>query len=476
MMKRLFYILFSAMAIVAASCSDDSFTTSRSQLLTFSTDTLKFDTLFSGVPSATSSFMVYNRGDKALRIRQARLEHGNQTGFRVNVDGVFLDNANGSQAQDFEIRKGDSIRVFVELTSFPTTTDSPQLVADNLVFALESGVEQKVNLTAYSWDALSLTNLRVGRDTLITSVKPIVVYGGIRVDSGAVLTIKSPAQLYFHDSAGIDVYGTLVVEGEKGNDVVMRGDRLDRMFDYLPYDRVSGQWKGIRLHSSSTANRLSYADIHSTDDAILCDSSAFDPGSHRLVVANSTIHNCKGYGIKAVNANISLVNCQLTNTLADCLAVEGGATAVTYCTVGQFYPFSADRGVAIRFGSLPLTGLRGSLTCINSVFTGYADDVVMGDSTLFDYQFFNSVLRTPSVADSVLLASRFHNVVFELPSDSIQGDRHFVSIDIDRQYYDFHLDSLSTLRGKALPLEAIIDDREGLPRGDTPDIGCFKSR
>ena len=47
---------------------------------------------------------------------------------------------------------------------------------------------------------------------------------------------------------------------------------------------------------------------------------------------------------------------------------------------------------------------------------------------------------------------------------------------IDRQYYDFHLDSLSTLRGKAMPVEAVIDDREGTLRGDTLDIGCFRIR
>ncbi|MBQ5510460.1 MAG: DUF4982 domain-containing protein, partial [Prevotella sp.] len=35
--------------------------------------------------------------------------------------------------------------------------------------------------------------------------------------------------LYFHDKAGIDVYGTLVTQ-----DVQLRGDRLDHMFDYLP--------------------------------------------------------------------------------------------------------------------------------------------------------------------------------------------------------------------------------------------------
>ncbi len=44
------------------------------------------------------------------------------------------------------MRKGDSIRVFVELTSHQQYQNSPQLVEDNLLFTLEVGVQQKVNL------------------------------------------------------------------------------------------------------------------------------------------------------------------------------------------------------------------------------------------------------------------------------------------------------------------------------------------
>ena len=179
-MKRLFYILMAAMALVAGACSDDSFTTSRKYLLSFSTDTLTMDTVFSGVPSSTYSFMVYNRNDKALRINQARLMRGNQTGFRVNVDGQYLDNANGSQAQDFEVRGGDSLRVFVELTSFQANSDVPEVVEDELLFVLESGEQQRIPLRAHSWDAICLRDLKVSRDTTITALKPIVVYGGIR--------------------------------------------------------------------------------------------------------------------------------------------------------------------------------------------------------------------------------------------------------------------------------------------------------
>lgn len=473
-MKRLFYTFIAALLLIAGSCSDESFSTSRNDKLLFSVDTLKMDTVFSGVPSSTYSFKVYNRNDNSLRINQIRLARGNQSGFRVNVDGVYLDNMNGSQAQDFDIRKGDSLLVLVELTSHATNQLSPQAVEDKLLFTLESGVEQSVNLMAFSWDAVSLRDLVVSNDTVVSSTKPIIVYGGIKVDSGAVLTIKSPATLYFHASAGIDVFGRLIVEGQQGDEVVMRGDRLDRMFDYLPYDRVSGQWRGIHFHSSSTANRIDYADIHSAEDGLVCDSADIDPSVLRLELAHTTVHNCKGYGLKADNSQVSLVNCQLTNTLGDCLAVTGGHTVITYCTLAQFYPFSADRGVALRFGNFENAVQRGTLMCQNSVVTGYSDDVVMGDSLAFDYKFVNSVLRTPAVSDTILLKSRFENVVFESSKDSINGDQHFVAVDLDLQYYDFHTDSLSTLRLRAIPLEAVRDDREGRQRGEQPTIGCFE--
>ena len=97
----------------SACTDDDSFGTNRSDILTFSTDTVNMDTLFSTVPTSTYNFWVYNNSGDGIRLRKVRLQRGNQTGFRVNVDGEYLDNALGSQVSGIEIRKGDSIRVFV---------------------------------------------------------------------------------------------------------------------------------------------------------------------------------------------------------------------------------------------------------------------------------------------------------------------------------------------------------------------------
>lgn len=444
----LFCALFIIHCTLFTACSDnDSFTTSPTATLAFSTDSVIMDTVFSTVGSRTYDFWVYNRSRDGLRLSSVRLRQGNQTGFRVNVDGSYLDNTLGSVVTDLEVRKDDSIRVFVELTAPFNQQPDPQMIEDDLVFLLESGVEQRVALRGWAWDAELLTDVRVSSDMLIESQKPIVIYGGLRVDSAATLTIHNTT-LYFHDQAGIDVYGTLIADG-----ATLRGDRLDHMFDYLPYDRVSGQWRGVTIHSSSYNNQIIGSEIRNACDGLVCDSAAFfGPDVQRLYMERTTIHNCKGAGLLAYNSYVGLSRCQLTNTLGDCLCIIGGAAVVDRCTLAQFYPLSADRGAALRFANFsgdyayPLEAMQMT----GSIVTGYADDVVMGEArdddsiTSFNYYFENSLLRTPAVEDDSL---RFVNIRWETPDDSIQGKQHFLTIDEDNLIYDFHLDSLSTARG-----------------------------
>ena len=99
-----------AIVILLMACSDDdSFTTSPSNLLTFSVDSVKLDTVFARVPSSTSTFWVYNKSGNGLRCSSVRLAQGNQTGFRVNVDGLYLGATEGFQTSEIEVRDGDSI-------------------------------------------------------------------------------------------------------------------------------------------------------------------------------------------------------------------------------------------------------------------------------------------------------------------------------------------------------------------------------
>ncbi len=441
--------IFCFIAVIVAglwACSDDDeFSISRSAKLTFSRDSVIMDTVFSTVGSRTYDLWVFNRMKQGIRLKSVRLRQGNQTGFRVNVDGSFLDNSLGSVVTDLEVRKGDSIRVFVELTAPENGRQEALQIDDDLVFLLESGEEQSVALRGFAWDAIPWRDAIITSDSVVASQKPIVVYGGLRVDSLATLTLRNTT-LYFHDKAGLDVYGTVKVENS-----TLRGDRLDHMFDYLPYDRVSGQWLGVKIHSSSYGNRIVGSEIRSAEYGIVCDSAAYVEGRQRLYMERTVVHNCKGPGLQAFNSILGLLRCQFSNTLGDCLAVYGGVAVVEQCTLAQFYPFSASRGAALRFSnsyndsSYPLYAMQMK----GSIVTGYADDVLMGDnaaedSAAFNYFFENSLLRTPAITDDSV---RFVKVRWESPSDTIQGTKHFRLIDEKNLLYDFHLDSLSTAKG-----------------------------
>ena len=416
MIKRIFFFLIAALALLTACSDNDSFTTDRSHRLTFTTDTVRMDTLFATVPSATYTFWVHNQSGDGLRLRSVRLERSGQSGFRVNVDGSYLNPV----VNNLEIRQGDSLRVFVEVTAFENQSPDPQLVEDNLLFTLESGVEQRVNLRTYSWNAELWQTVDVTADQTIESPTPIVVYGGINVAKDAMLTIKN-TELYFHDGAGITVDGALTVENS-----LLRGDRLDHMFDYLPYDRVSGQWKGITVNPHAVGCLLLDSELRNAMDGIVADTTT-------VVLSGSTVHNCKGSGLWAHDCVVDIQYSTLSNTLKDCLTLLGCQATLDHVTLAQFYPLSANRGFALRFEPSEQVF---SLTCSNTLVTGYAEDVIEGEvDENSKYSFANCLLRTVVPEDTQF----FKDVIWEKKDDDIQGKKHFVLVDEDNMIYDFRL-------------------------------------
>ena len=421
MIKRLFFLMITVALLLTACTDNDSFTKDPSQRLSFSKDTVRLDTLFAEVPSVTYTFWIHNHSSDGLRITTARLEKGNQTGFRVNLDGTFLNPV----GQDFEVRKGDSLRVFVEITSYENHRIEPQLVEDNLLLTLESGVEQKVNLRTYSWDAEKVTNLEVTEDMTIESEKPLVIYGdGIHIAKDATLTLRN-TQLFFHSAAGILVEGRLVADN-----CLLRGDRLDHMFDNLPYDRVSGQWIGIDILCNATGCWLTNTEVRNAWDGIWADST-------QVVLTNSVIHNCRGYALNAHDSNVVLDYVQLSNAERDCLLLQGCEAVVDHCTLAQFYPLVGGRGAALHYGP---TKRDMTLNCRNTLVTGYEDNVVLSDKSdkdskgLLSYLVENCLLRTPEVKDE---EASYVNILWETSKDEFQGKQHFVTFDEENMIYDF---------------------------------------
>jgi len=266
-MKNLFlaFIFACLCAGIFFSCKDDYFTGNSSYKISFSTDTLSFDTVFTTIVTPTRRIMVYNRTSENIRIENIKL-HSNNNCFQINVNGK-----SGTEFQDVELRSKDSLYIFVQVMIDKLGQNAPLHILDSLVFKYNNNLH-KIMLQTYGQDVHLLQNEKITENTRWTNDKPYLIYDTLSVENGVKLTIDAGARLYFHNKATMVVKGTLNVEGDAQNPVIFRGDRLDNLFSSLPYDKISGQWGGILLTKESTGNRINGAMIRNGVFGIQVDS------------------------------------------------------------------------------------------------------------------------------------------------------------------------------------------------------------
>lgn len=481
MNRSVLYLFILMLLSAVCSCSDDeSFTTDSSALLTFSKDTVKFDTLISTISSSTKTLYVFNHNKDGIRISNVSLQSGEASHFRVNVDGQYLA---GGSGDDFEIMKKDSIVVRIEVTMPETGTSEPISYSDNLLFRLESGVVQRVVLTSGGMDAYIIYGMVVDEDLTLATDKPYVIYDSLVVREGALLTLAPGTTLMFHDKCGLDVYGTVHAEGTMEKPVVLRGDRTDHMFDYLKYDNTPSRWEGIIIREGSSGNRLVYTDLHSGRYGILCESENAD--EECLFVENSVIHNIGGDAIQLNGCQAYFANSQISNARGRCVSIEGGAVKFIHCTIAQFYLFGAERGEALFISNKDADDNYKEIRYahfINTVITGYGDDVIMGnlidDNDDCQYLFSHCFLNTVESDDE----DRFVDIVYDKKEKESNGDptmhaeENFILFDSYNFLYDFTPKAESAIRGIAETtyLSEYPTDRYGRMRDNMPDAGCYE--
>lgn len=461
--------IITAMAIVMAiSCSDDiSYTTDRDANISFKQDTLRLDTFFTNITSVTKSFCVYNNNSKYVRIKHVTLESGGSTGFMINVDGQ-----SGSDISDISIGDKDSIFVFVKARLEAKRELAPRLVDDNIVFTMENGNTYKIRLEAYGQDFTEMRAKTLEADMTITpSDLPIVVYDSLVVPLEKTLTIEPGSTVYFHNNASLIVRGNLIARGTVQQPVTLRGDRLDRMFSYLPYDRLNNQWGGIRVEPTCQQLHIDHADIHSSTIGLSCRNVAAP-----LTVTNSVIHNIASDALYLEDCQATVANTQLSNARGDCLHIVGGSTNVYHSTIAQFYPWTADRGHALTLytkideAQHPIT----EANFYNCFITGYDKDEVYcykEKDEEVNLNFYSSVVLTDTKDERY-----FHNCTEDKKDADRYQSSNFKTFDTHAYIYDLRLDSLSTARGKGSTEYAndYPTDRYGTPRQDAPDAGCYQ--
>jgi len=425
--------------------------------LSFSLDTLVFDTVFTTIGSTTQNFKIYNNENKPLLVNEIELMGGSSSPFRINVDGI-----SGTNFADLEIESRDSLFVFVEVTLDINNQVLPLVVEDSIRFRT-NGTDQYINLAVWGQDAyFHYNDLNEG---IWPNDKPHVIYGYAAVDSAKTLTIPAGTNIHLHKQSLLYVYkSTLNIQGMLDNEVVFQGDRLE-----ANYDDVSGQYYGIYFHEARPST-IDYAIIKNGTAGIHLFSRNSNFNDYTLTLKNSIIQNNASYGLfvysgAKVKAENSLIS---KNGVHSIIMLEGGALNVNHCNL-LGYGGSSNPTVGIsnyyNNSSNNTTNVASIDECVfnNCVISGnlqteLALDTLVVQGVSLSFEFKNSLISSEIIPSE----SFYQNIIWN-------GSPGFTDI----QENDFTFPASSDLNGNGVT-SSVFSDILGNPRMDPPDIGAYE--
>lgn len=482
MKYRHIILIITLLLLVGQSCrklnpiSDDP-----SLKLSFSTDTVLFDTVFTTLGSATHQFRIYNKHKEDLNISSIRLVGGDSSPFRVNLDG---DNA--TEFYDKIIPANDSLFTFLRVTIDPNDLNTPFVVEDELEF-VTNGNTQTIKLLAWGQNANYIVADKVVNiggvpypyhivadsleTTVWTSERPYVIYGYALINSYGTLRIEEGTHVYCHQDGGIFSWsdGQLIINGTAENPVIVEGDRLEPYYDDTP-----GQWGQILLLDGRAGadHRVSHAIIRNGTIGLNCQSS-LKVTQCALRVDNTIIENQSGYGMFSILypvevKNFVIANCGTTNFWA-----FGGDYRLVHGTIGDYWNGNEHKNNCAMVLSNCATDGNDELfyypfsmevdNCI--IYGSQADELVThfgaeADSTiLFDHCLLKSEKYNGAMAG-------FNHCQFNL-------EPYFANIYTN----DLHIDSIaSPVIGTGNPLfgNELPYDLDGVTRNGRVDIGAYQ--
>ncbi len=427
-MKYVYALAIFCSLILWSSCRNDFESVASTGSLEFSRDTVYLDTIFTNIGSSTYNLKVYNRSNEDVNIPSVRLREGDNSLYRLNVDGLA-----GKQFEDIRVLAKDSIFIFVETTADINTlpgNDPKFLYTDQIVFDSGSN-EQEVELVSLIQDAvflfperfddgmtetLSLGVDEEGEDILIegyvldddeltfTNELPYVIYGFAAVGSGKTLNIQPGARIHFHANSGILVgeTGSIKANGTASldpelleNQIIFQGDRLEPSFENVP-----GQWFGIWMTQGSTNNEFSYTTIKNGSFGLIMDSN---DGDETLTLKNVELYNHANNGLRALTSNIYGENVVITNCGQTSLLLSlGGTYTFNHSTFANYWNNGFRSAPVLSISNFLQVSDTEALTApINANFNNciiYGNErreIALSDieGEVFNFNFSNSLIR-----------------------------------------------------------------------------------
>lgn len=334
MLKKVLYILLTSMLpLLPMSCEREGFATDDGGVqLSFSADTVAFDTVFTTVGTTTRIVTVYNTTSENLRLSAVTLEGGRASRFRLNVDGDT-----SLVARHVEIEAGDSIFIFVQANVNPNDDTQPFLVEDAISFS--NG--QRLPLTAWGRNAV-YHRLAATDTTWFVPVdcehwdhsRPHIFIDPAAVLDGNTLTLGAGDELYFCTGAMliVDSNAHLRALGTAEQPVVFSSLRSDGWYSFLP-----GQWQTLWFYNYSVGNVIDHAVVENAVGGLRC-----YPGS-QLSVSNTVIRNMSDCAIIGQAATITGRNLLVYDCLAGLTVLRGGSYDFRQCTFANYWSYTARK-------------------------------------------------------------------------------------------------------------------------------------
>ncbi|MFK7782756.1 hypothetical protein [Psychroserpens sp.] len=506
-MKRILSFLFTIVILVFwSSCRKDFDFSPSTGDLAFSKDTIYLDTVFADIGSSTYNLKVYNRSDDDISIPTVRLSQGENSNYRLNVDGIA-----GKVFENVELLANDSLFIFVETTYNTNVNPLSELqFLDTDAIEFDSGSNlQKVELVTLIKDAVFIFPDRDNTTNIIetlsfdvdgdgtpdettlqgrfledneltfTNEKPYVIYGFAAVDEGDILTIEAGARIHFHANSGLLVTNnaSLKVNGELSddqelleNEVIFEGDRLEPLFEDIP-----GQWSTIYLFDGSVDNEINYATIKNSTVGVLCEFNQ-DAPNDKLTIRNSKIYNSSNFGILARATSILGENLVINNSGQSSFAgTLGGKYNFTHCTIANYWNSSFRQFPSVLLNNFFIT--EDNTVVVNNLEEAnfnnciiYGNDNVEIDVTGepsgdLDYKFTDCLIRFNT-----------NNNPFDF-DDGINFERITLNDNPDFKSpfeNDLRLNENSPAIGLGSDLFLIANDIIGTSRTSPPDLGAYQ--
>lgn len=288
---------------ILASCEkDEDFTDESNATLSYSTDSVFFDTVFTSVGSTSRRLKLYNPNEKAILISEIRLSGGNASAFSLNINGQA-----SSESKLIKLNGKDSMNVFVKVNIDPTEEKLPFLVKDSIEVTY-NGKRKAISLVAYGQNANFINGTVISGNTVWDSKVPYVVYKYVTIERDATLTINPGTKVLFHSNSTMNVKGTLKIKGNKRDSVLFASDRLEQLYSEEP-----AQWNGIHFYPQSRSSQINYATIKNAVVGITSDSLSVND-EPKLLLTNTVVKNMGvagflGYQTSLTGFNNIFYNC-----------------------------------------------------------------------------------------------------------------------------------------------------------------------